>query len=114
VLLQRKMAHNLAMGVMMTGRRFAAAEMATFGIVNGVASKEQLDETVDRWVGEIVACAPLSLRAIKQTVNRTAHLSPAEAQALRLPATIKALVSEDGEEGVRAFQEKRAPVWSGR
>lgn len=114
VLLQRKMAHNLAMGVMLTGRRFGAAEMANFGIVNEVAAKDELDAMVDRWVEEIVACAPLSLRAIKQTVNRTGHLSPSEAQALRLPATIKALVSEDGEEGVRAFQEKRAPVWSGR
>jgi enoyl-CoA hydratase/carnithine racemase len=114
VLLQRKIPHNLAMAVMLTGRRFSALEMAEFGIINEVAANDELDAVVNRWVEEIVACAPLSLRAIKQTVNRTAHLSPAEAQALRLPATIEALVSEDGEEGVRAFQEKRAPVWSGR
>ncbi|NEK55243.1 crotonase, partial [Rhizobium leguminosarum] len=68
----------------------------------------------DRWVADIVACAPLSLRAIKQTVNRTGHLSPAEAQALRTPALVKALQSEDALEGVAAFQQKRAPVWRGR
>ena len=56
----------------------------------------------------------MSLRAIKQTVNRTGHLSPAEAQGLRTPALVKALNSEDALEGVRAFQEKRAPVWRGR
>lgn len=114
VLLQRKMPHNRAMGVLFSGRRFSATEMAGFGIVNEVVPDDELDAAVERWAGEIVAGAPLSLRAIKQVVNRTGHLSPAEAQALRLPAVVRALKSEDGEEGVRAFQEKRAPVWRGR
>lgn len=113
VLLQRKIAHNLAMGMMLTGRRVPAAEMAAYGLVNEVCPASELDAVVDRWAQEIVACAPLSLRAIKQTVNRTAHLTPAEAQALKLPAVVRALKSEDGEEGVRAFNEKRAPVWRG-
>jgi crotonobetainyl-CoA hydratase len=54
------------------------------------------------------------LRAIKQAVRRTAHLTAVEAQAQRLPAVIECLQSADGEEGVRAFREKRPPVWSGR
>jgi crotonobetainyl-CoA hydratase len=84
------------------------------GLVNEVVPRDRLDEAVDRWLAEILACAPLSLRAIKQTVRRTAHLTAAEAQAMRLPAVIEALQSEDGEEGVRAFREKRKPVWRGR
>ncbi|MFB9948431.1 enoyl-CoA hydratase-related protein [Rhizobium puerariae] len=114
VLLQRKIPFNRAMAVLMTGRQFTAGEMFDFGIVNEIVPAEQLDEAVERWTMEIVACAPLSLRAIKQTVNRTGHLSPAEAQALRTPALVRALKSEDALEGVAAFQQKRAPVWRGR
>jgi crotonobetainyl-CoA hydratase len=100
--------------VLLTGRRFSAAEALTMGLVNEVVPRAELDMAVERWVGEILACAPLSLRAIKQAVRRTAHLSAAEARAQRLPGLIECLQSADAEEGVRAFRDKRPPVWTGR
>ena len=114
VLLQRQVPFKLAMGVLLTGRRLKADEAARLGLVNEVAPLAGLDDAVKRWVDDVLACAPLSVRAIKQTVRRTAQLSAAEAQAMRLPAVIAALQSEDGEEGVRAFREKRKPQWRGR
>jgi len=114
VLLQRQVSFRQAMGVLLTGRRFSAAEALTMGLVNEVVPRAELDTAVKRWVGEILACAPLSLRAIKQGVRRTAHLAAAEARAQRLPALIECLQSSDAEEGVRAFREKRPPVWTGR
>jgi len=114
VLLQRQIAHRHALGMLLTGRRIKAPEALGFGLVNEVVAKEDLDAAVDRWVEDILACAPLSLRAIKQVVRRTAHLPPGEAQALRLPALVAALHSQDSDEGVRAFREKRKPVWQGR
>jgi enoyl-CoA hydratase/carnithine racemase len=113
-LLQRQIPFHAAMGVMLTGRRVSAREALGWGLVNEVVPRAQLDEAVKRWTDDVLACAPLSLRAIKQTVRRAAHLSAAEAQSLRLPALIEALNSTDGEEGVRAFREKRKPVWTGR
>jgi crotonobetainyl-CoA hydratase len=114
VLLPRQIPYRLAMGMLMTGKRISAAQALEWGLVNEVVPRAELDAAVNRWLADILACAPLSLRAIKQTVRRTAQLAAAEAQAMRLPALIECLQSADGDEGVRAFQEKRAPVWTGR
>ena len=114
IVLPRKIPHNQAMGLLCTGRHCTADEMRQFGIVNEIAPFDELGRATQKWTRQIAALAPLSLRAIKQTVNRTMHLSPAEAQCLKLPAVVEALRSEDGLEGVRAFQEKRAPNWRGR
>ena len=113
-LLPRRIPHVWAMGLLLTGRRIAADEALRLGLVNEVVEAAQLDEAVQGWVDDIVACAPLSLRAIKQMVRNGAALSAIEAQQLRLPALVAALTSADQEEGVRAFREKRPPRWTGR
>ena len=113
-LLQRQIPYRQAMAMLMTGRRVSAREALDMGLVNEVVPRAELDAAVERWVEALLACAPLSLQAIKQVVRRTSTLSAAEAQALRLPALVSALQSADAHEGVRAFQEKRKPRWSGR
>ena len=114
VLLQRQIGFRPAMGMMLTGRRVPAHEALGFGLVNEVVPLSGLDAAVERWLGDILLCAPLSLRAVKQSVRHTAHLAAADAQAARLPAVVECLRSTDGEEGVRAFNEKRPPRWTGR
>jgi len=114
VMLQRLIPEKIAAGLMMTGRMMSATEAAGYGLVNKVVPQAMLDEEVDAWTKDIISCAPLSVAAIKQTIQQTSHLTPSEAQSLRLPLLIAALNSEDSEEGVRAFREKRKPVWQGR
>lgn len=113
-LLQRQVPFRKAMGMMLTGKRITAAQALDMGLVNDVVPRAELDATVQRWVDDLLACAPLSLRAIKQVVRLTASLSPVQAQALRLPAVVAALQSQDANEGVLAFQQKRKPRWTGR
>ena len=114
VTLPRRLPRALAMGLLLTGRRIGAAEALAAGLVNEVAPDAELDRAVDAWVEDILACAPLSLRAIKRSVADTGHLAEREARAACLPSLVAALESEDAEEGVAAFREKRAPVWKGR
>ncbi len=113
-LLPRLTTHCRAMGLLLTGKKIPAKKALEYGLINEAVPAEELDQTVDRWVQDILACAPLSVQAIKEVVRHSAHLSPQEAQALRLPTLVQALQSEDSEEGVRAFQEKRAPIWQGK
>ena len=113
-LLQRQIPFRQAMGMMFTGQRIKAQRALELGLVNEVVPRAELDTAVARWSAAILACAPLSLKAIKQVVRQTATLSPAQAQAVRLPALVAALQSQDADEGVLAFQQKRKPQWKGR
>jgi len=112
-LLQRQVPFRQAMAMLFTGQRVSATQALQMGLINEVVPRAELDNAVTRWVDDILACAPLSLQAIKQVVRCTSTLSPAQAQALRLPALVTALQSADADEGVRAFQQKRKPQWQG-
>ena len=112
-LLARQIPLRKAMGMMLTGKRIKAQEAFDLGLINEVVPRAGLDAAVQKWVTDILACAPLSVQAIKQVVRLTGQMSPAQAQAARLPALVAALNSSDSQEGVKAFQEKRKPVWTG-
>lgn len=113
VQLARQIPYRRAMGILLTGSRFCAAEALEFGLINEVVTLDTLDATVDRWVDQILQCAPHSLRAVKAVVRQTAHLSVDDAMGRRLPELTHAFVADDREEGVRAFVEKRRPNWQG-
>jgi len=113
VLLQRQVPFRQAMAMMLTGKRIKAQQALDMGLVNEVVPRGELDAAVQRWVNDLLACAPLSLKAIKQVVRLTGTMTPAQAHATRLPAVVAALQSKDAHEGVLAFQQKRMPQWSG-
>jgi crotonobetainyl-CoA hydratase len=116
--LPRRLPYHIAMELLLLGRRMPASEAAHYGLVNAVVPADQLMEKAREWAQLIVDGAPLSVRSIKELVRGLDGMSVKEAFAAvksgRFPTYEAMLVSEDHEEGPRAFAEKRKPVWKGR
>jgi methylglutaconyl-CoA hydratase len=87
----------------LTGERFDATTALRIGLVHELA--EQLDEAVDRVVGELLAAGPEATRAAKLLVRER----PAPEETARIAARLRS--GEEGQEGLRAFLEKRTPTW---
>ncbi|HKR91755.1 enoyl-CoA hydratase-related protein [Novosphingobium sp.] len=111
--LPRQIPLKIAMGHLLTGRELNAARAYELGLVNEVVPVEHLDKAVASWTSDILACAPLSIRAIKECVSDGLRLALPEAMAATYPAEEMRQASRDSIEGPRAFAEKRAPVWTG-
>ena len=113
--LPRQIGKKQAMGMLLTGRRVTAAEGLALGFVNEVVPGPELMACAHRWVDQIFACAPLSVRASKQCAREGMRYgSVEEAMAARYAALDAMMGSDDFREGPRAFAEKRPARWKGR
>lgn len=111
--LPRHVPFHLAMGMMLTGRRISAQEAHRLGIVNEVVAAEELLPAARRWAGEILECAPLSIRASKEAALEGLGLPLRDALKTHFPGQGALYQSADFVEGPRAFAEKRKPNWKG-
>lgn len=112
--LTRQAPWKAAMGHLLTGRPMTAQRAFDLGLVNEVVPGEDLDACVDGWVADIVRCAPLSVRAIKEAVTRSATMPLENAFTARYEWEERRMHSADALEGPLAFVEKREPRWQAR
>ena len=112
--LPRMIPHKIAMGYILTGRHMTAQEAHRLGVVNEVVPLAELMPTATKWAGEILECAPLSIRASKQAALMGLGHPLDIALKLNYTEAERMQRSEDTVEGPRAFAEKRKPNWKAR
>nr|WP_037578153.1 crotonase/enoyl-CoA hydratase family protein [Phaeacidiphilus oryzae] len=114
VRLSRQIPYTHAMEMLLTGRRYTAAEALAIGLIgkvvpDGEALKHALD--LARQINE---AAPLSVEAVKRSVLETLDMDEEAGLARELAIGQEVFKSEDAKEGPRAFAEKRTPVYRRR
>jgi len=104
--------HRAARRYFVTAERFDAHRALQLGLVNEVVDAEQLDQEIDRLINTLLANGPEAVTGAKQLVFDVAG-KPIDQQLIDATCeTIAAIrVSEQGQEGLQAFLERRKPQW---
>jgi methylglutaconyl-CoA hydratase len=107
-----KIGRSAARELFLTGARFSAARAREIGLVHAVVPPAQLDEAVSGYVREILSAAPGAIAAAKALMRDVWGRTATDATPMTSAAIAKRRVSPEGQEGLRAFLDKRKPSWS--
>jgi enoyl-CoA hydratase len=113
-LIYRNVPRKKATELLLLGEQISAAEAERIGIVNRVAAADEFDAVVRDWASRLAAKSPVLMRLGKDALYRAQDMALEDAlEFLHAQLTI-AFSTDDIQEGVKAFFEKREPVWTGK
>jgi enoyl-CoA hydratase/carnithine racemase len=113
-LIYRNVGRKKTNELLLLGERIDAAEAERIGIVNRVVPAGEFDAAVADWAGRLAAKSPVLMRLGKDAMFNQQDMPFAEALDYLHHNLTLAFSTEDIQEGVRAFFEKREPRWTGR
>jgi methylglutaconyl-CoA hydratase len=106
-----KIGVSAARELFLTGMRFDAARAQAIGLVHAVVPEDQLDAAVQRYVGEFLSAAPTAVATAKRLIPQVAGRRPDDVAELTAATIARQRASDEGQDGLRAFLEKRRPGW---
>jgi methylglutaconyl-CoA hydratase len=106
-----KIGRSAARELFLSGVRFSAARAREIGLVHAVVPAAELDARVEACVHELLTAAPGAVAAAKALIPEVARRGPRECTTLTSEAIARRRVSPEGQEGLKAFLEKRTPKW---
>ena len=109
-----KIGQAVARELFLTGARFSAARAKEIGLVHEVVPAGALDAAVDRYIQELLTAGPEAVAAAKALIPNVWGRTIAEATPITAAAIAARRVSPEGQEGLRAFLEKRPARWVAR
>ncbi|OFW13459.1 MAG: hypothetical protein A3F70_11275 [Acidobacteria bacterium RIFCSPLOWO2_12_FULL_67_14] len=95
----------------LTGMRFDAAHALKIGLVHAVVPAEQLDARVKAYVQEMLGGGPEAIATAKELIRTVSERRTEETIGLTAETIAERRASSEGQEGIRAFLEKRKPTW---
>lgn len=107
-----KIGQSAARHLFVTGARFSAQHAKEIGLVHAVVPRVDLDAQVSQYAREVLSCGPEAVAAVKRLLREIAHRSPSDAVGMTAEAIAGARVSPEGQEGMKAFLEKRKAAWN--
>jgi enoyl-CoA hydratase/carnithine racemase len=113
-LLSQVVPRNIAFEFLFTGEFVDAQRALDLMLVNYVVAPDDVMPQAEEMARKITANAPLALAAIKEASIKGSEMGLKERVAFAQAKRDEVLNTEDAKEGVTAFAEKRAPVWTGR
>jgi len=112
--LPRAVGERRAKELILTGRAFSADEAFAWGMVNRVCEPAALVPAALATAGAICANAPVSIRQAKKAIHCGLNVDLRTGLAFEIESYNRTVVTEDRLEGVRAFSEKRKPLFKGK
>jgi enoyl-CoA hydratase/carnithine racemase len=112
--LPRAVGERRAKELILTGRPFSAREAYDWGMVNWLAAPGRLIEEALEVGRRIAQNAPIAVRQAKHAIHFGLGMDLHSGMMFEIEAYNRLVPTEDRREGVRAFNEKRKPVWQGR
>ncbi len=111
---QRLFGHSRLRRMMLTGYRVTGAELYRLGVVEACVKPAALMETAMGLAREIAALSPVSTQLAKHSLNTIEEMSLRDGYRFEQDMTIQIGKTEDAKEAMKAFVEKRKPVFTGR